>query len=226
MSGAMEMSFTRTRLSSLEDDEVILCDALFERPCLMRLLIAENAPEILNFPYWLSDSGRGAEAIAASMSARGLVRISTGDEGTLSEVVELTEDGGRLWEAERKARWEAHVTSIRKAGVRTIGVVAADEALARRYLSVGHDVGLFRLADGDAEIERSADAFIARPWKRGPQVTVTMRLVGERDEWIRPDWSAYEQQRTWWTSVAELLVSQRVSEVPLPGRHVLPPPLR
>ena len=216
----------RTSVTALSDDEVVICDALFDRHTTVELLAADNFSDIMNLPYDVQTKRSDIPGLLSSMCDRGILRAWTDVRFPSSAYVELTEQGGDLWERERQPAWSSWLCSrTEDVNGELLKISAGTAKVAERYLGVGIDVGLFRVADSAPEWKTENAAMIASRWKRGHWVTLTIPLVGTRFENRQPDWEQYESRRIWWKSVPELLASHRALTALLRGQKVWPPDL-
>lgn len=195
----------RTGETSLTDDELVLCDALFNWPASKELLLESDFNSMFNLPYG------GFDVLPAdlleSMQRRHLV-----EGGPLSnaeapvELVRLTRDGSEMWEKERRPAWAAFCESSRlitDVGKR-VRVTALNREVGKAFWEVGQRVGMWTAAGGDPVIRTDRKRRFPY-WREVDLVILEGEVTG--DEGGPVDWNVYERSRIWWRTVPELLRS-------------------
>lgn len=199
----------RTGKTSLTDDELIICDALFSAGAFVRVLERDGFDEMLNVPYRHDVPDDDLPGFLRAMEDRELVVLRTERFGL---AVDLTPKGGELWEQERMPNWDAYLYDRSPGGDRPVLTVrAARREMAEAYLRVGHMARLFDVVAGSIEAVPD-DGKPLVPWKPGAAVAMTAKL--SRGDAGGMDWRLYESQRIWWRTMSELLRSRGLNKNP------------
>ena len=198
----------RTGRTSLTDAQLYLFDALFDAAQRLGALRREEFAA-LNLPYAHDLDPVALDAVVRQLVKVGLLRLrkATG-RPDLGPWVYLTAAGGRLWELERTPDWLRFCSdSSRPEGRRGTWVLrirASHARMAEAFLETARTCGLYR-----PELRRlSRHQVIASavPWKpRGPLVELRVPLRLPEGGSGVTDWARYEQGRTWWRTIPELI---------------------
>jgi len=194
----------RTGLTSLTDDELVVCDALFSRWTAEGFLLAPNQDEALHLPYRHGVPPQRMPTFLSELREQGIVAAK---ESKGMRFLALTSLGGSLWEQERQPVWDAYSTDRARLvdGVASLRIRAVRTEVAEIFFRSGTDAGLWSPI-GEAEMSVEKEVAVM-PWKQGDLVVLTSPLARLSS---RTDWRLYESRRSWWRTVFELLRSHRV----------------
>ena len=206
---------TRTGVTGLTDDELLLFDFMFDKSLAFRHMRRDDYAFHMNTSYShdLDDTQLGDTLRA--LCERGLIRsrrepiwsterreFEEGDRYT------LTEQGGAMWQLERLPDWTAYVRTRHRDGENTttgsIRITCVDESIAR--LCAG---GMFAagLVTPLARLRvRAAFGVQLLPWKRFDKLAVlhfrTRNSFADATSHVR--WNVYEAARRWWEDITQL----------------------
>jgi hypothetical protein len=204
----MNQAPPRTGRTSLTDAELYLFDAMFDHRERLGVLRREEFATALNLPYTHDLDRVALEAVVRRLAGARLLRLRrAGGRPDLGPWVELTPEGGRLWELEREPQWLRFcMDSSRPEGRRGTWVLrirASDARIADDFLETAQACGLYwpelhRLS------RRQVTAAVV-PWKpRGLLVELRVPLWPAEAAPGVTDWACYEDRRTWWRNIPEL----------------------
>ena len=199
----------RTARTPLTDAELYLFDAMFDVSQRLGALRREEYAA-LNLPYTHDLDPVTLDSLVRRLAAAGLLRLrSAVGRPDLGPLVQLTPEGGRLWELERAPDWSRFCrASSRPEGPRghwVLRVRAAVASVAEAYLDTAHACGLH--SPDMRRLSRRQLAARVVPWKRRePLVELRVRLLPAEGVVRVTDWRLYEANRTWWQTVPELIM--------------------
>ena len=206
MSGAVH----RTGRTRLTDDELMLCDALFDVWVDPSSLRRQHFREFTNLPY---EHGLDDTALGQTLSrlrAAGLVRRRRTRAAATGRVLiwlGLTAKGGALWTRERRPVWARYCTDAswptRGTDRWVLSVQSPALGTARAFLATATDCGLYDADPRDATVRRRERRPLI-PWR--VFATVYELRVPLRTSLGGADYDPvkYNRRRVWWRSIAEL----------------------
>ncbi|MCA9688501.1 MAG: hypothetical protein R3A51_05660 [Nannocystaceae bacterium] len=199
----MTTPWLRTGETSLEDEELLLLDALFDQDCPPAALRRAGFSERFNLPaaHDLDDVALARTLMA--LARRGLVRLRDGDAR-----VGLTPAGAALWDRERLPTWERYCAdaSYERDGGWELSVRSPSEPVARAFLAAASAHGLFAVDPQQGIDARWLDDVALVPWRRFRAVfELRARLVPGASA-RQVDWAAIQARRVWWRTINELCV--------------------
>jgi len=192
----------RRYMTELNDDELALFDAMWDGDCALWMLQQDNYQEITDLPYSHQLSDSELREVLNSLKDRDLVRAylyvyaNTKDKRYYG----LTEKGGAYWELERKPDWDSFCYSGEHDGIWSVESPSLQTAQA--YAQWAYDAGWGAPHPDTLEIiEKPTYRFL--PWYDFPLV---YELSGTaQPKTYKLDWDEYENHRTWWLDLNELL---------------------
>ncbi len=194
----------RTHSTDLSDDVLLIFDALYDGDWTLHELRRESYRQQLNVPYTHSLDLLELEKTLNELVAGEL--LETYDDPSGGRRYGLTEEGGRLWELEREPPWDAYCQDQRIPGDDPLEawviVKAFSLETAREFLEAADHCGLYAI-DPDSWEEGVIEGETLLPWKCCPIIYTVQASYVEAGGEI--DWDSYEQDRTWWRSIGEML---------------------
>src|SRR5688572_7318915 len=157
----------RTHQTELDDDALLILDALFDRDRTLHELRRTQYAESVGVNYTHNIQLLQLEKFLADLVAMGyMVRHEDDDSG--GQRYGLTEEGGRLWEMERTPEWDKYVrddTLTGKSG-RDAWVVVKSPSLdvAQNFLEAAVHAGIHSI-DPSSWQESVAEGEMLLPWK-------------------------------------------------------------
>jgi hypothetical protein len=210
----MQLLPPRTRTTTLTDDQLLLFDFMFDSWVPFRALRRKLYSLSLNVAYSHSLDDHQLAATLKELQSNSFVRMRESEdvrEGAIIPFYTLTEIGGQLWEAERQPIWDAYCTEWgEEDGV--VSVWALVLATAEAFLETAEQCLLYDcdLNQRTAIVHQPAEynpGVSLIPWKVFPQAYELRAPLRTEKHW--PDWLLYEQQRTWWHNVTDLVTLRR-----------------
>jgi hypothetical protein len=200
-----ERGVPRTGKTSLTDDQLIVCDALFSVVTAEGLFLDGDFGATFNLPFLRQIPHGEMPAILESLKRMGSIEASV-SRGV--RCVGITASGAALWEQERCPIWETYclVRQHRDTGFGSLQIRGVRRDVVEAYFSAGTDAALWRLADSEINVSLEKDVELTS-WKRADVVTLSAH-VARRTGAV--DWALYEARRCWWSTVAELLLTHGV----------------
>ena len=186
--------------SDLSNPELLLCDFLWEHTVMTRCLADEAYPLHMNVRYSHGLSLRQLHSTLERMTERGLVTVSAPFADAESSVT-LTPHGGEQWSLERNPDWERFIFEQGNIADNRTTIVAANESLGRHYIGARIAAGI-EIQAGPIKVRRNVSLAVL-PWKTFCGVTV-LRFARYPTDCRYVHWDIYSQNRTWWTTLAEL----------------------
>lgn len=193
----------RTDVTELTDNELIIMDALFDRPRPMWHLQDEYFCEEVNFPAEHAhtlDVYELMDVVGRFIARDWLTREKRGKEIWHG----LTPAGGELWEIERRPDWDRYVrTSSWSEPTASIPQWIAEVVSPSVEIAVA-----FWKCDRDVKVEKAAltilEDYPLVYWKKFPAVYQIIAPYSPLLDWPSVDWDVYEENRVWWRDLMEL----------------------
>ena len=196
--GQMKPLPTRTGVTDLSDDELLLFDFLWWAYVPRRLLDSRHYAAQWNVGYTHSLNYEDLCTTLQQLLQRQLVQC----KNDAPDLFTLTSKGAALWEMERQPDWERYVCEHGSHNEQRLSLVALNETTGRRYIGAMFSAGLI-VPTGHIRCRTIRDYWIT-PSKRCA-VAQLLRVNIRGDEQMRyHDWKAYESGRDWWRSIIEL----------------------
>ncbi len=148
-----------------------------------------------------------------SLLSRRLIVLSGAPPNSDETRYALSDEGGRLWDLERKPNWERYVSTAQKQlGMfpnGSITVFCLDQHLGRKCLGAMFAAGMVTPC-GPIRTRSMFDKRLL-PWKNFSHVYVLRcRTLDDVRSSPRPiEWDIYESSRLWWRSIGELVTLRR-----------------
>ena len=191
----------RTHATSLSDDELILLDVMFWGGAYYRLLRRSIFRDQWNCPPHNLDDAELKKVLKQLVHSDVLRAERVDGEWRLS----LTTQGGQLWEAERKPRWEKYATAGHRdlrSGKVLLTICSTSPQTREELWTIGCQTGCFAYSSGRIRRATIRNCCLIQ-WK---QLTPVYSLPAVLDDcWTEhEDLRAYEERRTWWSSAWEI----------------------
>jgi hypothetical protein len=198
----------RTHQTELDDDALLILDALFDRDRTLHELRRTQYAETLGVSYTHNVALLQVEKFLADLVAMGYMVRHDDESG--GQRYGLTEEGGRLWEIERMPVWDKYVRDDTLAGPsgRDALVVVKSPSLdiAQNFLEAAVHAGIHSI-DPMSWQESTAENERLLPWKSFPLVYTVQGLCASIQG--RLSWEVYEENRIWWRNIGELATMPR-----------------
>jgi hypothetical protein len=199
----------RTHQTELDDDALLIFDALFDRDRTLHELRREQYAEAVGVSYTHNVQLLQLEKFLADLVALGYM-VRHPDDESGGQRYGLTEEGGRLWELERAPVWESYVRDDTVNGDtgRDVWVVVKSPSLdvAQNFLEAAVHAGIHSI-DPMSWQEIATEGELLLPWKAFPTVYTVQGMCASIQG--RLSWEVYEEQRFWWRTIAELATLPR-----------------
>lgn len=205
----------RTHATDLTDNELLLCDFLFDTSLAFHHMRIGDYSLHMNCRYSHSlDDDQLRETLASLVGRRHLkegigpiYNVETRDWSHGPRYT-LTESGGDLWDREREPDWNSFVATAHwELGLNSRGmmrIMCIDERIGRMCLGSMFGAGLVSPI-GRIRV-RAIRNIRLLPWKTFSRVYSIRCKTNDSidDEPVPADWSVYNARRTWWRDIQEL----------------------
>ena len=206
----MSSVFQRTGRTRLDDDELMLFDALFDVWVGPDSLRRQHFREFSNLPYEHGLDDTALERTLSRLRAAGLVRrrrTHVAATGRVMVWLGLTAKGGALWTRERRPDWARYCTDAswptRGADRWVLSVQSPRLGTARAFLAAATECGLYD-ADPRHAVVRRRERRPLIPWRVFATV-YEIRVPLRGSSGVVPYHAVeYDRRRFWWSTVAEL----------------------
>ncbi len=205
----------RTGDTCLTDDELLLFDFMFDGSVTFRALRIEDYAIHMNTRYSHRLDDRELASALQSLCDRSLVVRTTEPIWSIEhrEFVQghrytLSEQGGKLWEAERRPLWDRYVTDAQSSdegrAYGSVRITCADAAIAKLCAGAMFAAGM--VVPRSQLRMRNLSGVRLLPWKTFDTLAVVrFRTINNWRGADGPvDWDVYAAARCWWRTVAEL----------------------
>jgi len=226
----MKTKFTRTGITELTDNELILFDVMFDCSCPVKTLRKSKFIDFFNTDsHKLSD--KKLKETLKKLNENKLIRLIENQDGlekissrnfkkVKTTFVELTAKGGKLWEKEREPIWEKYCEGWTYAPYKEenkllLEAVSPSLETLKEYLKVATEINLFGIGK-DYKIEFATEKrkfIVGLNWKRFPELHFAT-LTGNYEERIptKKEWNYFYKHLNWWGNVHELnILKEQIS---------------
>jgi len=205
----MARSLARTGKTDLSDDELIICDSLweYEHTMPLKLIYRDIFPDIVNIPYSHSIPDDRLEEALDALVARGVLSTETVIMTTRRNIAPyphrvfgLTSLGGNVWELERSPDWQLYVhEECDDSDGNCCLISCLSPTIGQQFISARFGLNadeVFHEVLGRAPLV---------PWKEFASVHRFRVPFDPETDGVEIDWEAYERNRVWWSGTNELL---------------------
>lgn len=200
----------RTHATFVDDDEILLLDALAPYRSMLSCLRAETYAFQANCDYShsLTDPQLVDRietfALCRLVSIRTKVSAYRKSWHPMPWAVGLTADGADLWESERTPNWMRFVTSYGRHDPEFVSLASPSQDALRECISVGVETGRFCVDLSRVRWSVSRNCYLWY-WKQFDTIhTMTVPRRSGEPPLEKVDWKAHEQKRSWWSRVPHL----------------------
>lgn len=218
----MNQPLRRTRETTLSDDQLLLFDMLFDGYWQADALSSQTYALNMNVGYSHSLSDRSLQSTLQDFLVSKLVwRKPGGSAG--KDIYTLSDNGGHLWEKERKPDWSSFVVTTQNAVAHVAEVQqminCSSEQVGRLCAGALFASGLV-IPCGPMRLRRKYNKRLI-PWKSFAKVITIIFPVRKQLTESAVDWSVYERSRCWWSSTRDLIHAFQTPEYEVGHRKFL-----
>lgn len=191
----------RTGVSGLTDAELELLDAVFFRYGSRAVLSAGVFSGQYNRPcHGLSD--HALQAVLDRFEKEGW---TAGHDyasawSASDRTVEMTPDGGRIWESERRPEWNRYVMdtgggwTCTKPTRHRVAIYGFSPNVVRAFFDIGSSCGFFGVSAGPTRTAVASRQFVY--WRPAQPVYLLSSWIVSGNTGV--DWPSMEERRCWW----------------------------
>jgi hypothetical protein len=198
----------RTQATWLSDNDLILLDALFDRPASIRFLRRKAFHAQYNLGYLHRYNDDELRLRLLYLSEQGILRPESWNNRTLFH---MTAEGGSLWSQERCPVWDRFCTERYQetsSGRTLMTVIAISPTIRDDFLRI------WPPTDARRRVATVSDYGLV-PWHPFPILYVGLATYVEQRRWTWEEYTAFaeilrehrarlQRERSWWRFVPEL----------------------